>query len=247
MECSFEDAYQWLNRFDESHLCAPTRAILDQLWQSLAENQPGVAWQNIERLKAISKGLGPTKKSESAEIHVECARAALRLQHREEALRCLREASCLYGGNEHYVAVVKWMIGCLQWEDPALARQDEAIAMWSDSIEEFTMCYRARKVSATRARQYHDLVIQLEEKLVEMIHQHPHDCPPPPEGSAPISARPAAHTVPVDTPPGTEQTEPESQAAPETPVESTLPIEPAGPPADGEPPVESTLPLEPAG
>jgi len=90
--------------------------------------------QTIERMLGVVKGHGNT--FEKAEVYLECGLAKYYYLDTEEAIRYIDQAISIYDPWSYRQAVVRWILGAIQWRDRALA--DDAIKNWSRCVDDFS-------------------------------------------------------------------------------------------------------------
>jgi hypothetical protein len=111
--------------------------LIRQLQQALGRgNRREIRWF-IDRLTDLSDNIRKSKSLEYREpsvIMIECALAAYQMQNYVEAVKFLECAMevCEGGYAEHFEAVIRSMLGCIQWRSSG--QQDNAIVCWEQSI-----------------------------------------------------------------------------------------------------------------
>jgi hypothetical protein len=126
----------------QSHMREPTAQLVEQMHQAVRNENHAAAAYFINSLKDLANRFSLTQTGslklhtyETAETRVECARAAYAMGDKPEAIQSLIEASTRYTGQDHWRAVVLWMLGCIQWQLPT--RVNEAIFSWETSCDLF--------------------------------------------------------------------------------------------------------------
>lgn len=123
------EALQWLNMFDKSHLRDTTRARLDDL-KSVARSSQSIA-DAIEKLVDDSKR--NTDPLEYPEVLVNGGIIEYSSGHLNAATGYLRDALRGYEGSHHRQAVTQWLLGQIEWE---LLESDSATQRWM-SVDDF--------------------------------------------------------------------------------------------------------------
>lgn len=151
---TFEDAFAWLNRFDQqqSYLSDSTRLLLERI------NGSRIAWDfdtlrgRVSDLIAICDSL--KRELEPAEVRLTCARAFFLLDDYWEAAPLLRQAISGYHSHRHNQAIAHWMLGYVLWQPQVPDRREEAIVEWNRSIEVFTSLRDIDAVGQKRVNWY---------------------------------------------------------------------------------------------
>jgi hypothetical protein len=111
--------------------------LIRQLQQALGRGSRREIRWFIDRLTDLSDNIRKSKSLEYREpsvIMIECALAAYQMQNYAEAVKFLECAMevCEGGYTEHFEAVIRSMLGCIDWRSSG--QQDKAIVCWEQSI-----------------------------------------------------------------------------------------------------------------
>jgi tetratricopeptide (TPR) repeat protein len=126
--------YSFLIRFDKNSLGEGLKQLRKKLGKAVAALDYLQVNQTIDRMLGVVKSQGNT--FEKAEVYLECGLARYHLLESKEAIRFIEQAIPMYLPGSHRQAVVRWILGAIQWQDKALA--DEAIRNWSRSLDDFS-------------------------------------------------------------------------------------------------------------
>jgi tetratricopeptide (TPR) repeat protein len=126
------EALQWLNMFDKSHLRDTTRARLDDLKSEMRSSQ--------EIADEIGKLVADSRQNEDAleypEVLVHGGFIEYINRHLMAAHGFLRDALRIYEGHHHRQAVIQWMLGWIEWE---LLEIDSATQRWMSVHDTFSV------------------------------------------------------------------------------------------------------------
>jgi tetratricopeptide (TPR) repeat protein len=128
------NAYQWLTFLEGSHLSESTSLWIEPINAAFRTRKtPQRVRSLVERVLKMRETFSDS--FEKAEVIVKCALAFYRLNQYPEAIQLLKEAEAIYQRNLHYIAVVLWMEGCIQWQ--ISSEHDQACLAWKRSLEIF--------------------------------------------------------------------------------------------------------------
>ena len=127
------DGRPWLSLLEASFLNSAAQILVEEINHVMQAGDYERARQLADRLLKTRDSLAERK--EKAEVTLECALASYQMGNYREAIERLEEARHLYRTNRHYMAVVLWMIGCIEWLLPD--EHDKAFTAWSQCITEF--------------------------------------------------------------------------------------------------------------
>jgi tetratricopeptide (TPR) repeat protein len=125
------DALEWLNAFDVSHLRDATRDRLERLRSIQRSNQE--VNEEIEALVKESRSSGDPW--EYPEVLVHAGLIEYRSRHLNTARGLLQDAVRAYDGHYHRLSVTQWMLGFVEWE---LLENESATLNWDAAREGFT-------------------------------------------------------------------------------------------------------------
>jgi len=164
---SMNVVFSWLNEFQGSSLTRPDTILIEVIRQKISEARFFEAYQAIEYLKELENNR--EKAFERGEIWVECGMVYYDMGNSIEAIKSLKCAEKEYPPESHEHAVVRWMLGTVQWffekDNP------EAIKNWKWAIEEFRSLERVAEQDR-RIREknwYAERITEMDEGLREKI------------------------------------------------------------------------------
>ena len=137
LACTPEEGMMWysfLSRLDTNSLGEGLKQLREKLGKALEALDYIQVNQTIERMQGVVKGQGNT--FEKAEVYLECGLAKYHFLDTKEAIRYIDQAISIYQPWSNRQAVVRWILGAIQWQDKALA--DDAIKNWSRSVDDFS-------------------------------------------------------------------------------------------------------------
>jgi hypothetical protein len=117
----------------------------------------------MDRLTELSDKIQNSSSQEYREpavIKIECALAAYQMQNYVDAVKFLQSAMkvCKDGAAQHFEAVIRSMLGCIQWR---LSQQDDnAIASWEQSIKMY-LELQQRRDGLARSGWYADRIDEI--------------------------------------------------------------------------------------
>jgi hypothetical protein len=163
-------SFQWLNKFDGSHIQGPNRQLVDAMHGCIANKQFDMAYQKITRLKELARDC--EEPLESAEIFAEIGLAAYRMVNLREAVEALKSATIKYPLGSHQLQVVRWMLGTAQWlreKEGLLAKRN-----WERCVEAFgDLATRTDHLNQQTRRQWYDAQKEyMNEALKGKIAEH---------------------------------------------------------------------------
>lgn len=126
--------FSWLNEFQGSSLTRPDAILVEVIRVKITEARFFEAYQAIEYLKSFVNNR--ENANERGEIWVECGMAYYDMGNSIEAINSLKSAEKEYPPESHEHAVVRWMLGTIQWYFEK--DKPEAIKNWKWAIEEFS-------------------------------------------------------------------------------------------------------------
>jgi hypothetical protein len=151
---------------EASHLSPATQILTGEITLSLQARDYDRSRQLVARLLGMRDLLAGNK--EKAEATLECALVSYQMGSYREAIELLEEARRLYRNNRHYMAVVLWMIGSIQW---MLAEEhDKAYLAWSQCIAEFETLQNSSG-EADHARWYAERVNQIKTEISQALKE----------------------------------------------------------------------------
>jgi tetratricopeptide (TPR) repeat protein len=160
---SINDVFSWLNEFQGSGLTRPDTILRDIIRQKITERRFFEAYQVIGSLKSYENNR--INSFERGEIWVECGLAFYEMGNSTEAIKSLERAKSEYPPESHAHAVVRWMLGTMQWFFEK--NNAEAIKNCKRAIEEFRILEeKAEQERRVREKDwYSDRIIEMEESL----------------------------------------------------------------------------------
>jgi hypothetical protein len=150
------DGLAWLTVLEESHLSQPTRSLVQKLAQGLKQNDLPNLWQTYYLLINLRRTFSDPL--EQAETTLECGLIIYQLGDMQKAIQLLTEAEQLYGNNKHYQAVLRWMVGCIQWELPE--ERSHSYESWSECLHLFILL-QSCSVNQDQARWYGERIQEI--------------------------------------------------------------------------------------
>ncbi len=133
---------------------------------SFEQNDKPGALQHRDWLLSIQASF--PDKLEQAETLVECGLMTHRLGDLLKAIEWLKKAERCYDKNGHYQAVVRWMIGAIQWNLPE--ERVHAYESWSRCLRQFTWLQNC-SVDRQQAQWYAERIQEIQAGLEEAISQ----------------------------------------------------------------------------
>jgi hypothetical protein len=125
------DALEWLNAFDISHLRNSTRERIERL-NSISSSHQEVK-EEIDALMQESRSSGDPW--EYPEVLVHAGLIEYRSRHLNTARGLLQDAVRAYDGHYHRRSVTQWMLGFIEWE---LLENESATLNWDAAREGFS-------------------------------------------------------------------------------------------------------------
>ncbi|HLE52836.1 MAG TPA: hypothetical protein VI755_12275 [Anaerolineales bacterium] len=166
---TLEDAFYWLNRFDQknSYLSDSSSLLLARINEAL------VAW-DLETLRVRIPDLiafcdSLKRELEPAEARLKCARAFFLLDDYWEAAPLLRQAISEYHPHRHNQAIAHWMLGCVLWQPQTTDQREGAIIEWNRSIEIFANLREINRINQEQANWYGQRLIEMNESVQQAI------------------------------------------------------------------------------
>jgi hypothetical protein len=160
------DGYTWLTLLEESHLAQSTRSLVQKMSLALKQNDLPHLWQTHYLLINLRRTFSDPL--EQAETTLECALVIYQLGDLQKTIQLLLEAEQLYGENKHYQAVVRWMIGCVQWDLPE--DRIRAYESWSQCLQLFSLL-QSCSVNREHARWYGERIQKIREEFETQLNQ----------------------------------------------------------------------------
>jgi Peptidase S24-like len=171
--------------------------LIGQLRESLGRGNRGDIRRFMDRLTELSDKIQKSNSQEYREpavIKIECALAAYRMQNYLQAVEFLESATkvCKDGAAQHFEAVIRSMLGCVQWR---LSQQDDnAIASWEQSIKSYEDLQKNRNGMA-RSGWYEDRIDELNSILELALGLSGTPSPATPVAETPSTSSAAAPDV----------------------------------------------------
>ncbi len=201
---------EWHKNNKSSVLPSSIKIVLRKMEEALNVQDRDDAWHNLERMSYLSggrgdKGASGTSQSQIyAEARLECGVGAYWMDDFRQAKTFFDEAYASYTSDRHYRAVMRWLIGCVQWILPS--QMDEAIISWEECIKTFEQLAGS---SGSNSAWYHARVKELR-RVVDLAVEKNDPPPPPPLGSGSRTPPIAGHLsslqmvgeIPAGTPAG---------------------------------------------
>lgn len=166
---TIDDAYEWLNKFDESPLGLASQGLIKRLQEALNAGRTDQAWALVAHLKTLA-GQNASDNMESGEIYVECGLAAYKLGKCDEAIQLLENALTYYVSHPHQIAVVKWILGRIYCADSS--KGCEGIKVWDSAIAGFDRLARSKVLSSRQAQWYQEQWIKMKLDLQDEIDKY---------------------------------------------------------------------------
>jgi tetratricopeptide (TPR) repeat protein len=164
---TLEDAFAWLNRFDQkqNYLSDSSILLLERI------NQAQIAW-DLETLRVRIRDLiafcdSLKRELEPAEARLKCARAFFLLDDYWEAAPLLRQAISEYHPHRHNQAAAHWMLGYVLWQMPD--QHEEAILEWNRSIEIFADLREIHRINQEQADWYGQRLTEMNKSIPQAI------------------------------------------------------------------------------
>jgi tetratricopeptide (TPR) repeat protein len=126
--------YSFLIRFDKNTLGDGLKQLRKKLGKAVAALDYLQVNQTVDRMLGVVKGHGNT--FEKAEVYLECGMARYHLLESKEAIRFIEQAISMYLPGSNRQAMVRWILGAIEWQDKAL--EDEAGRNWHRSLDDFS-------------------------------------------------------------------------------------------------------------
>lgn len=197
--------YEHWHKSRPSVLPNSIRIVVGKMRRALDTEDFDTAWHNIERMSHLSggkvdKGASGTSQSQIyAEARLECGVGAYWMDDFRQAKIYFDDAYASYTSDRHYRAVMRWLIGCIQWILPS--QIDEAIIGWEEAIRIFEQLAGS---SGSNSAWYHARVKELRQVVDIAVEKND---PPPPPGLIgrviPIAGRLSSIQVVGEIPAGT--------------------------------------------
>jgi tetratricopeptide (TPR) repeat protein len=125
-----EEAYSWLNLFQESFLSSAAKQLRDAIGSKLATRDFIRAYQELAALQDMVKGsLEPREK---AEVYAFSGLTYFQMGNAREAEKYLRSAASLFPPDRHHQTMVRWMQAMVVAKDTY--RMSEAIRIANDVV-----------------------------------------------------------------------------------------------------------------
>ena len=140
LACTFEEAYTWLNQFDAVELDS---AII-QIRNMMVDNYKQKKYDEVTRQMSVIQRIAFSANDYLVypQILVDCALLAYQMDNqKEEAARFLKQALMVFTPRSHHQAVVRWMLGIVEWSEKSKA--DQAVINWTQSRETFSELVRS--------------------------------------------------------------------------------------------------------
>jgi len=128
-----EEAFYWLNFFENSHLSDPAKSFADEIRRRIQQKDYPLAYEIGRNLSRISHNRLDT--NETAEAWVVIGLASLQMGNPRQAMDYLQRGAAAFVPWGHKQAVTRWMLGIAQWLIPEEA--DQAIRNWTNAIDAF--------------------------------------------------------------------------------------------------------------
>ena len=126
---------------------------------------------------------------EKAETIVECSLINFHMGDLQKAIELLKRAERLYEKNRHHQAVVRWMIGAIQWALPE--ERVHAYESWNQCLHEFDLL-QSCSVDQAQAGWYAERVKEIQAGFDQEINQEQEAGEPAPATAAASPDQPAS-------------------------------------------------------
>ncbi len=134
LACTFEEAYTWLNQFDSIDLDSSIVKIRNRMVDDFKEKKFDQVTQQMVVIQRIA--FSARDYLIYPQVLVDCALIAYQMDNqKEETSRLLKQALLGFSPGSHQHAVVRWMLGLVQWPDKS--KVEQAVANWQQSREIF--------------------------------------------------------------------------------------------------------------
>jgi tetratricopeptide (TPR) repeat protein len=134
LACTFEEAYTWLNQFDAVELDSSIIQIRNKMVDDYKQKKYDEVIHEMSVIQRIA--FSASDYLVYPQILVDCALLAYQMDNqKDEAIRFLKQALMVFTPHSHQQAVVRWMIGMVEWLDKSMVEQ--AVTNWQQSREIF--------------------------------------------------------------------------------------------------------------
>jgi hypothetical protein len=128
-----EEAFTWLNKFEESYLSPPAKQLRTLIFQLVANRDFYRVNDHLRKLQEIVQfGIEPC---ERAEVHAFCGLIYHQMGNGREAEKNFRLSTSLFPPERHHHTVINWMQAMVQSQDAT--RRSGAIRLCNDCVRCF--------------------------------------------------------------------------------------------------------------
>ena len=134
LACTFEEAYTWLNWFEPIDL----DSSIIQIRNKMVDDYKQKKYEEVTRQMVVIQRIAFSASDYLVypQVLVDCALLAYQMDNqKEEATRLLKKALMVFKPRSHQHAVVRWMLGILEWTNGTT--EEQAVTNWQQSREIF--------------------------------------------------------------------------------------------------------------
>ncbi|MDR3575556.1 MAG: hypothetical protein P4L50_16985 [Anaerolineaceae bacterium] len=134
LACTFEESYTWLNQFEAPELDSAIIQIRNKMVDDYKQKKYDEVTRQMNVIQRIA--FSASDYLVYPQILVDCALLAYQMENKkEEAASFLNQAAMTFSPRSHQSAVVRWMLGIVEWSDKS--KNELAVTNWQQSRETF--------------------------------------------------------------------------------------------------------------
>jgi phage repressor protein C with HTH and peptisase S24 domain len=164
---TFEDAYSWLNKYDTSHISASSGSLIEQVREALRKGRVDETRGLLQQVNDLACNLRDSK--EVNEILIECGHISFILDDLAEAESILDDSVFRAWSDPHRRAVIRWLLGCVQWQ--SMPTRQLAVISWRNSLSDFERLAREAGLTSEQHIWYQETSDKLHESMLEAMGQ----------------------------------------------------------------------------
>jgi uncharacterized protein YoaH (UPF0181 family) len=164
---TFEEAHSWLNKYDTGHISASSGSLIDQVRKALREGRADETRGLLQQLNDLACNLRDDK--EVNEILIECGHIFFILDDLAEAESILDDSVYRAWSDPHKRAVIRWLLGCVQWQ--SMPTRQQAVISWRNSLSDFERLAREAGLTSEQHAWYQETSENLHKSMLEAMGQ----------------------------------------------------------------------------
>lgn len=162
---TLDDVILWLFKYETSHIRPDLNILVNKMRDDVEAGNKQAARQLQGRLSELAQQLRDEK--EVNEILVESAVAASKLGEHDEAESLLGEAISRAWSHLHRRAVIRCMLGCVQWENPH--RDERVVFTWREALTDLERLAKKPGLRSDQQSWYNQAYADVESSLIEAL------------------------------------------------------------------------------